>query len=104
METSYYDGSALEIGGLYYTAWDFALFYDDSYRGYPAKAPDRGRPLTRLSRHWSGDGNNQGFEVIATKHKIRGRGRSFALYIASEEGKSLDLLGISVVAGINANG
>ena len=34
-----------------------------------------------------------GYEVIVSKNKLRGRGRALSLYIYSEEGKDMHLLG-----------
>ena len=48
-----------------------------------------------------GDTFDTGFEVITTKNLIRGRGRSFALYIETEPYKDCQLLGWSVAADGN---
>lgn len=49
----------------------------------------------------SGDEFNYGETVITTKNKLRGRGRALSLYIQSEAGKDMKLLGWNVLATVN---
>lgn len=48
-----------------------------------------------------GDTFDTGFEVLSTKNLIRGRGRSFAMYLETEPYKDCQLLGWSVAADGN---
>jgi hypothetical protein len=56
----------------------------------------------RIPRHWYSaepfDGYDYGADVLVSKSKLRGRGRSLSLYIESEAGKDMKLLGWSIVA------
>jgi len=42
------------------------------------------------------DPYSYGFEVIVTRSKLRGHGRALSLYISSESGKDMHLLGWTV--------
>lgn len=44
---------------------------------------------------------DNGFETVVTKNKLRGRGRSFAMYIETEAGKDCRILGWNIT--LNAN-
>lgn len=45
----------------------------------------------------------QGYDVITTKSKLRGRGRTVSLLFKTEEGKDCRILGWSMLAGVNNN-
>lgn len=61
----------------------------------------------RLQRHYFPnqvtDSFDNGFEVVVTKNKLRGRGRTLSLLIESEEGFDMQLLGWSMLTAENSN-
>ncbi len=61
----------------------------------------------RLQRHYFPsavtDNFDNGFEVVVTKNKLRGRGRTLSLLIESEEGLDMQLLGWSMLTAENGN-
>lgn len=61
----------------------------------------------RLQRHYFPslvtDSFDNGFEVVVTKNKLRGRGRTLSLLIESEEGFDMQLLGWSMLTAENGN-
>lgn len=46
---------------------------------------------------------DDGFEIVATKSKLRGRGRSLSLYLKTEAGKDCNILGWALILGVNNN-
>ena len=61
----------------------------------------------RMRRQYMPDDENSSFDygtaTIVSKNKLRGRGRALSLYITTEEGKDLNLLGWSMLLGVNNN-
>ncbi len=51
----------------------------------------------------SDDSFDTGFETITTRNKIRGRGRVFSLRMETEAGKDCQLLGWSLIIGVNSS-
>lgn len=61
----------------------------------------------RMRRQYMPDDESSSFDygtaTIVSKNKLRGRGRALSLYITTEEGKDLNLLGWSMLLGVNNN-
>ncbi len=61
----------------------------------------------RYRRHYMptgvGDEFDNGFEVITTKNKLRGKGKVLSLKISTEPGKDCRLLGWSMLVGVTGN-
>ena len=46
---------------------------------------------------------DDGFELVISKNKLRGRGRSVALRLSTEPGKDCAILGWSMIIGVSGN-
>lgn len=61
----------------------------------------------RIRRSWmpaeASSGYNNGYYVVETKTRLRGSGKVFSLYITSEPGKHMNLLGWSMKVNSNAD-
>ena len=61
----------------------------------------------RLNRLWmpssSSDEYDDGFSVVTTKNKLRGKGRVLSLKFSTSPGKNLHLYGWSMLLGVNGN-
>jgi len=61
----------------------------------------------RLNRLWmpasSSDSYEDGFSVVTTKNKLRGKGRVLSLKFSTSPGKNLHLYGWSMILGVNGN-
>lgn len=61
----------------------------------------------RERRHYmpsgASDPYDTGFAVVTTRNKVRGRGKVLSLYLQTEPGKDLQLLGWSMLLGMNTN-
>ena len=61
----------------------------------------------RLSRLWmpsnSSDEYDDGFSVVTTKNKLRGKGRVLSMKFSTSPGKNLHLYGWSMILGVNGN-
>lgn len=61
----------------------------------------------RLNRLWmpssSSDAYDDGFSVVTTKNKLRGKGRVLSLKFSTSPGKNLHLYGWSMILGVNGN-
>jgi hypothetical protein len=57
--------------------------------------------LKQLFRYTKSTTEDLGFNVVTTKNMVRGRGRSFALYMETEDGKDCQILGWSISADAN---
>ena len=61
----------------------------------------------RLTRLWmptsSSDSYEDGFSVVTTKNKLRGKGRVLSLKFSTSPGKNLHLYGWSMILGVNGN-
>jgi hypothetical protein len=57
--------------------------------------------LKQLFRYTKSTTEDLGFNVVTTKNMVRGRGRSFALYMETENGKDCQILGWSISADAN---
>lgn len=61
----------------------------------------------RLGRLWvpssSSDEYDDGFSVVTTKNKLRGKGRVLSLKFSTSPGKNLHLYGWSMLLGVNGN-
>lgn len=61
----------------------------------------------RLNRLWvpssSSDEYDDGFSVVTTKNKLRGKGRVLSLKFSTSPGKDLHLYGWSMLLGVNGN-
>ena len=80
--------------------WEWANSANSNRWGRPFQAYRYRRLYSPSSL---GDPFDNGFEVITTKNKLRGKGKVLSLKISSEEGKDLRLLGWSMVIGVNSN-
>lgn len=61
----------------------------------------------RLNRLWMPNSNTDayedGFSVVTTKNKLRGKGRVLSLRFSTSPGKNLHLYGWSMILGVNGN-
>jgi len=61
----------------------------------------------RLNRLWvpssSSDEYDDGFSVVTTKNKLRGKGRVLSMKFSTSPGKNLHLYGWSMILGVNGN-
>lgn len=88
-----------QSGCLFRCQWNFANSVDSKkwsplQQGYRYRKPQ-----------WASGPNmpyTNGFEVISTKNKVRGRGKAFALYLESEPGKDCQILGWNVTLNGNS--
>jgi hypothetical protein len=74
--------------------WNFA---DSIYSGKWGNEFQAYRLFRSYTPYGTTDPFNYGESVIVTKNKLRGRGRAISLYIYSEEGKDLQILGWSLL-------
>lgn len=83
---------------LFRARWDFADSRASGKWGVQKQAYRHNRLLTPAS---AGEDFDNGFAVITTRNKIRGRGRALSLRLDSEAGKDMVLLGwaIPFIAG-----
>lgn len=104
------DGFALDSSGdtmpinqsscLVQAQWDWADNVNSGQWGRQFQA-------YRFKRHYlpqdTNDSFDNGYSVVTTRSKLRGKGKVLSLYIKSEPGKHMNLLGWSMLMGINSN-
>jgi len=79
--------------------WNWA---DSAYQGKWGETFEAYRLLKNIATSPSdGDVFDYGDTVITTKNKLRGRGRALSLYIHSDPGKDLKLLGWNLLTTVN---
>lgn len=93
------DGVEDESSCLVQSQWDWT---NDSYSNKWGTA-FQGYRLPRPQIRGTGEPVAEGIDVVTTNNKLRGRGRAVSLLFSTEEGKDCQILGWSLLAGINGN-
>lgn len=87
-------------GCLVQVQWDWSNSINSGQWTQPFQA-------YRIRRNWmpadASSGFNNGYYVVETKTRLRGSGKVFSLYITSEPGKHMNLLGWSMKVNSNAD-
>lgn len=86
-----------QSGCLFRGQWDFANTINSKKWGPLYQAYRYTTPHLILNAEY-----DTGFDVLTTKNKLRGRGKAFALYMETEQGKDCRILGWNIAVNGNA--
>lgn len=93
------EGTRNESGCLVQSQWEWT---NDAFAGKWCK-PFQGYRLPRPQIRGINQPIAEGVQVVTTKNKLRGRGKTVSLKFSTEEGKDCQLLGWSMIAAANGN-